>query len=788
LASKGGDGGAGGDVQSLYLGSNQAIGGIGGNGGDGGDGGKGADGGKGGDAGAGGAGGNAVGGDIDAATGQPIAIINVQLAGSVHAGAGGSAGIPGVGGAHSPGGLGGQGGKRGMPTSIGGSPGITDGQPGAAGLAGDDGLPGLPASGGAAGKTGPDTVYDVATSPVSLSPTTLPAASINDSYSQTITATGGFGGPYTFSVLTGDLPPGLTLADDGTLDGIPSSVDDSPYTFTVAATDGNGDLGVQTYSLVVDTAPDFTPDTLPDAEVGVAYSQTLTATDGSGTGYTFAVTSGSLPAWLSLNPNTGVLSGTPTAADQGEQPPFIITVTDSLGASRSQQLFLNVGGIAVSPDILPALVVGDNYQVTFTASGGTGPYTYTLGDGTLPTGLSLSGGGMLTGKPSASGWFQFTIAATDSTGNVGTQSFALYVPTVALPSSIPAAVVGSPYDETVTAQNGNGSYTYAVSSGSLPSWLNLNTGTGRLSGTPTAPGTASFTIAATDGQGAGGSQAYVLTVDPPVVVGPPTLLDAAAGSRYDVTVRAAGGSGSGYTYSPAAGSLPNGLTLSSSGELSGTPTTTAGSPTTFTVLATDDRGAKGSVTYTLRVDPALTLGPATLPAATAGTPYDAFFLAGGGSGAGYTYLVTFGALPSGLGLNGTSGELSGTPGVSGNAVFSVTAADGAGHSATHRYVLTVNPPPGPPPGSPGPSPPPHQPVGPVSVMLVSRRFGRKTKQVAHVLFAGGLPPRDVIAPFQPPSYQGLAVMPQGFNADGTFSSLLFTAHKKKRKVRAVVAV
>ncbi len=60
--------------------------------------------------------------------------------------------------------------------------------------------------------------------------------------------------------------------------------------------------------------------------------------------------------------------------------------------------------------------------------------------------------------------------------------------------------------------------------------------------------------------------------------------------------------------------------------------------------------------------------------------------------------------------------------------------------------------------------------------------------MAAVLFAGGLPPLDVIAPYQQPAYHGITVMPEGFNADGTFASLLFTARKGKRYLSTVVPV
>ena len=115
------------------------------------------------------------------------------------------------------------------------------------------------------------------------------------------------------------------------------------------------------------------------------------------------------------------------------------------------------------------------------------------------------------------------------------------------PASLPAATAGAPYNQSVSATGGNGTYTFSVSAGTLPAGLTLNAATGAITGTPTTAATSSFTITATDGNGATGSRAYTFTVNAAVTVNPATLPAGTVGAAYSQTVSAAGGNGS-YTY------------------------------------------------------------------------------------------------------------------------------------------------------------------------------------------------------------------------------------------------
>jgi hypothetical protein len=177
-------------------------------------------------------------------------------------------------------------------------------------------------------------------------------------YSQTLTATGGTG-PYTFTVLSGTLPPGMTLSPGGVLSGTPTAIGST--TVSIQATDTNGCPAVITYTITISPAAcpviTITPPTLPNGTVGVAYTQTLTASGGTAP-YTFAVVGGVLPAGLTLTPG-GVLSGTPTTArastvsiraTDGNGCPAIITYTITIltGVPTLPQMFALLLALALA--------------------------------------------------------------------------------------------------------------------------------------------------------------------------------------------------------------------------------------------------------------------------------------------------------------------------------------------------------------------------------------------------------------------------------------------------------
>jgi len=364
---------------------------------------------------------------------------------------------------------------------------------------------------------------------ITVAPTasTLPGGTRGTAYSQTFTVSGGTA-PYTYAITSGALPAGLTLSSAGVLAGTPAA--SGAFSFTVTATDASSAPGPyngsRSYTLTI-AGPAITlaPTSLPAGTVAAAYSQTITASGGTAP-YTYAITAGALPAGLTLS-SAGVLAGTPTA---GGPFNFTVTATDAstsasggpYNGSLNYTLTIADPAITLAPASLPGGTQNTAYSQTLSASGGTAPYTYAITAGALPAGLSLSSGGTIAGTPTVNGPFTFTVTATDaSTGSgpyTGSRNYTLSIaaPTITIaPTSLPQGTQGSAYSQALSASGGTAPYTYSITAGALPTGLSLTNGT--IAGTPTASGTFSFTVTATDAFNSTGSQAYSLAIAAPAV-------------------------------------------------------------------------------------------------------------------------------------------------------------------------------------------------------------------------------------------------------------------------------
>lgn len=251
-------------------------------------------------------------------------------------------------------------------------------------------------------------------------------------------------------------------------------------------------------------------------------------------------------------------------------------------------------------------------SVTVAANSSANPITLNLSGGTATSVAVASGpsqgttnvsGTSITYTPTAgySGGDSFTYTATGPGGTSApaTVTITINAPTLVIsPSSLPNATASNAYSQTLSTANGATPYSYVVTSGAVPPGLSLASG-GVLSGTPSAVGTFNFTVTSTDAHNATGSQAYSLTVvAATIAISPTTLGPLTAGTAYSQTLSATGGNGS-YTWSTA-GSLPPGITVSSGGVVSGTPTSSGNY--SFTVTATDSLGSTGSRGYAVTVN------------------------------------------------------------------------------------------------------------------------------------------------------------------------------------------
>jgi len=374
----------------------------------------------------------------------------------------------------------------------------------------------------AGGTSAPATVtITVANPAITIAAGGSLTATVGTAYSQTFTFSGG-AQPFAGYQVT-NLPTGLAIsgssANSVTVSGTPTSA--GSFALAVSATDastGSGPFNTsQTFTLVVN-APTLalTPATGSfTANYAAAYSQAIAATGGVGP-YTYSLT-GNLPAGVTLNPSTGLLSGSPTASGTFN---FAVTATDtgSTGAGApftvqgNYSLTVAAPLVTVTPTALPLATAGAAYSATLTAAGGVGAYRFALGSGALPAGLSLSAGGTVSGTPTAAGAFAFTVNVTDANGQAGTASLTLTVANSAItvtPATLPGGTQGVAYSQRITAAGGIAPYSFAVSSGALPTGLTINATTGVIAGTPTGSGDATFAITVSDSTGGTPSTATI---------------------------------------------------------------------------------------------------------------------------------------------------------------------------------------------------------------------------------------------------------------------------------------
>lgn len=311
----------------------------------------------------------------------------------------------------------------------------------------------------------------------------------------------------------------------------------------------------------------ISPTALSSGTAGVAYSDTLTATGGTGT-VNFAVTSGSLPPGLLLS-SAGDLAGTPT---QTGTFPFTVTATDANNDTGSEAYLLQIEcpTIIVGPSTLAPGTAGVPYgPVTFTAAGAVGATTYAATN-TLPAGITLNIAGVLSGETATQyGSFPFVVTATDSNGCMGTVSDTLVLN------------AGVPQQPAVVTDN---------------EIINV-------SDTETFPDVADaepITVTDTD---------TVRAFNAIAIVPSPATFDASdstgfQGANYGpVTFTATGGTGA-LTLNKS-GTLPSGLTFTN-GVLGGTLASSSAGTYTFSVTATDadgDQATQQGYTLTITAPP-----------------------------------------------------------------------------------------------------------------------------------------------------------------------------------------
>lgn len=402
----------------------------------------------------------------------------------------------------------------------------------------------------------------------------LPPATVGLNYAYNFTVADG-PGPYVWRFTDDLIAPGLTLAANGQLRGTPSRAGTYNMSVQVSSTsDPDVQPATRICPLTVSTSPSSLTAacSLPNGVVGVNYTAQLGAAGGVAP-YRFAVL-GRLPDGLAATAD-GTISGIPGSVSTNS---FTAQVTDARGQQTTQDCSLTVQRPALTVTTacpLPSGQTGMPYNAALAVSGGVAPYQWSA-TGSLPRGLSLSKTGVLSGTPTDVGAASFRLQVVDSQGQPASQACNLSI----LPGSLfiysgcPAsqARLGESYTSDLIAGNGAAPYFWS-SEGNLPAGLQVTSGSvARLAGIPSSTGTYNYSLQVQDRSGKKASldcQIQVAAQSRPEVTTMCPLPNAQLGQPYTAQVEAAGGTGSiSFT---AVGPLPAGLSLSGSGQLSGTP-------------------------------------------------------------------------------------------------------------------------------------------------------------------------------------------------------------------------
>jgi hypothetical protein len=315
----------------------------------------------------------------------------------------------------------------------------------------------------------------------------------------TIAATGGMA-PLTWSA--SGLPPGLSMASNGQITGVPTVAGIYPVTATV--TDAYQLVGSAGFVWTIVALPALANPGPLSTPYGTAVSRSIAVTGG-----TFASplvspagwSATGLPTGLAINATTGLITGTPSVA--GAPRPVTVTVTDSYGKPASTTFDWAVVPAVTLPRTAPWTdpVGTPMSSATFGVSGGTAPYTWSIVN--APAGVAVAAGtGVISGTPAAGTRYLATVTVTDAHGLTGSATVVWNITAtgpvlrVTAPTGDRSDVAGTSVTVSPSVMPGGNGRSWAASG--LPPGMSINTGTGTITGTPTTAGGYTVRLTVTD--------------------------------------------------------------------------------------------------------------------------------------------------------------------------------------------------------------------------------------------------------------------------------------------------
>ncbi len=322
---------------------------------------------------------------------------------------------------------------------------------------------------------------------------------------------------------------GMATASGTAVSYTPNAGFSGADSFTYTASNSGGTSAPATVTVAV-SAPTLAfspaPGGLPDGTVGTAYNQTITATGGTSP---YSFTAAGLPAGLTINAATGVISGAPTIAGSNN---VTISATDGHGATGAATYTISISVQAPVAGAATVAVAANSSATAVPRSLAGGAATSVAGATAPAHGTATATGTAIAYAPNAgfSGTDSFTYTATNAAGTSApaTVTVTVSAPTLVFspaPGGLPNGTVGAAYNQTITASGGTAPYSFSATG--LPAGLTLNATTGAITGMPATDGSFEASVTATDAYGAVLAQRYSIVIAPPP---PPVAADSTSAS------------------------------------------------------------------------------------------------------------------------------------------------------------------------------------------------------------------------------------------------------------------